>query len=148
MSIDSETLIKIKELSDKKDKTRRDMERLKDLKEFLEKNKEKNKRIPKLTPEEREKYGEKFLDKFKEKKKREEFKIPLNKDMDPGMGPMIPKGLTPEELKSLGMRRFKPAPGNLLKKGGEVKKYMGGGSVHKKKNTMATTKGWGISRKT
>ena len=33
-------------------------------------------------------------------------------------------------------------------KGGEVKKYMGGGSVHKKKNTMATTKGWGASRKT
>ena len=33
-------------------------------------------------------------------------------------------------------------------KGGMVKKYMGGGSVHKKKNTMATTKGWGISRKT
>ena len=33
-------------------------------------------------------------------------------------------------------------------KGGEVKKYMGGGSVHKKKNKMATTKGWGASRKT
>jgi len=33
-------------------------------------------------------------------------------------------------------------------KGGMVKKYMGGGSVHKKKNTMATTKGWGASRKT
>jgi len=29
-----------------------------------------------------------------------------------------------------------------------VKKYMGGGSVHKKKNKMATTKGWGASRKT
>ena len=33
-------------------------------------------------------------------------------------------------------------------KGGEVKGYMGGGSVHKKKNKMATTKGWGASRKT
>ena len=33
-------------------------------------------------------------------------------------------------------------------KGGEVKKYMGGGSVHKKKNKMLTTKGWGASRKT
>ena len=33
-------------------------------------------------------------------------------------------------------------------KGGMVKKYMGGGSVHKKKNKMATTKGWGASRKT
>ena len=35
-----------------------------------------------------------------------------------------------------------------LKDGGEVKKYMGGGSVHKNKNKMATTKGWGASRKT
>ena len=35
-----------------------------------------------------------------------------------------------------------------LAKGGEVKKYMGGGSVHKKKNKMLTTKGWGASRKT
>ena len=33
-------------------------------------------------------------------------------------------------------------------KGGMVKKYMGGGSVHKNKNKMATTKGWGASRKT
>jgi len=37
---------------------------------------------------------------------------------------------------------------NQMKKGGEVKKYMGGGSVHKKKNKMLTTKGWGASRKT
>jgi len=35
-----------------------------------------------------------------------------------------------------------------FQKGGEVKKYMGGGSVHKKKNKMLTTKGWGASRKT
>ena len=33
-------------------------------------------------------------------------------------------------------------------KGGEVKKYMGGGSVHKNKKNMITTKGWGKSRKT
>ena len=33
-------------------------------------------------------------------------------------------------------------------KGGMVKKYMGGGSVHKKKNKMITTRGWGASRKT
>ena len=33
-------------------------------------------------------------------------------------------------------------------KGGEVKKYMGGGSVHKNKNKMITTRGWGASRKT
>ena len=35
-----------------------------------------------------------------------------------------------------------------MAKGGEVKRYMGGGSVHKKKNKMLTTKGWGASRKT
>jgi hypothetical protein len=35
-----------------------------------------------------------------------------------------------------------------LKDGGEVKKYMGGGSVQKNKNKMLTTKGWGASRKT
>jgi len=35
-----------------------------------------------------------------------------------------------------------------LKKGGEVKGYHKGGPVHNKKNTMATTKGWGASRKT
>ena len=33
-------------------------------------------------------------------------------------------------------------------KGGEVKGYMGGGSVHKNKKNMITTKGWGASRKT
>ena len=33
-------------------------------------------------------------------------------------------------------------------KGGEVKKYMGGGSVHKNKNKMITKRGWGASRKT
>ena len=41
----------------------------------------------------------------------------------------------------------KGGKGNYAK-GGEVKKYMGGGSVHKKKNKMLTTKGWGASRKT
>ena len=35
-----------------------------------------------------------------------------------------------------------------LKDGGEVKKYMGGGPVHKKKNKMITTRGWGASKKT
>ena len=33
-------------------------------------------------------------------------------------------------------------------KGGMVKKYMGGGSVHKNKKNMITTRGWGASRKT
>jgi hypothetical protein len=42
--------------------------------------------------------------------------------------------------------------GNVIReakaKGGEVKGYMGGGSVHKNKKNMITTKGWGASRKT
>ena len=41
----------------------------------------------------------------------------------------------------------KGGKGNYAK-GGEVKKYMGGGSVHENKNKMLTTKGWGASRKT
>ena len=41
----------------------------------------------------------------------------------------------------------KGGKGNYAK-GGEVKKYMGGGSVQKNKNKMLTTKGWGASRKT
>ena len=45
-------------------------------------------------------------------------------------------------------KRAKGGMINKYAKGGEVKKYMGGGSVHKKKNKMATTKGWGASRKT
>ena len=41
----------------------------------------------------------------------------------------------------------KGGKGNYAK-GGEVKGYMGGGSVHKNKNKMATPKGWGASRQT
>ena len=41
----------------------------------------------------------------------------------------------------------KGGKGNYAK-GGEVKGYMDGGSVHKNKNKMLTTKGWGASRKT
>tara|TARA_R100001594_G_scaffold31200_1_gene58178 strand:+ start:75 stop:464 length:390 start_codon:yes stop_codon:yes gene_type:complete len=51
--------------------------------------------------------------------------------------------LTSEMLKQIREKGVQP-----MKKGGEVKGYMGGGSVHKKKNKMATTKGWGASRKT
>ena len=36
----------------------------------------------------------------------------------------------------------------LAAKGGMIKGYMGGGSVHKNKKNMITTKGWGASRKT
>ena len=45
-------------------------------------------------------------------------------------------------------KRAKGGMINKYAKGGEVKGYMGGGSVHKKKNKMLTTKGWGASRKT
>ena len=171
MSIDSETLKKIKELSDKKDKTILQEKRLKILKEFLEKNKEKNKRIPKLTPEEREefkKYGEKFLDKFKEKKKiipipKEDFR---GKRFNPDKIPLDPRGepfKLPERFKpgERGNKKFldkmpyiikpgeKPRFGvQLLKEGGEVKRYKAGGSVKKNKSNMITTKGWGASRKT
>jgi len=46
-----------------------------------------------------------------------------------------------------GIRKMPPISREMAK-GGEVKGYMGGGSVHKKKNKMLTTKGWGASRKT
>ena len=46
-----------------------------------------------------------------------------------------------------GIRKMPPISREMAK-GGEVKKYMGGGSVHKNKKNMITTKGWGASRKT
>ena len=54
-----------------------------------------------------------------------------------GTGNYIPKNI-----------KKMPTISREMAKGGEVKKYMGGGSVHKKKNKMLTTKGWGASRKT
>ena len=58
---------------------------------------------------------------------------------------------TEEERKFIKLKQGEQVydkDGNLLSaKGGEVKKYKKGGSV-KKKNKMATTKGWGASRKT
>ena len=54
------------------------------------------------------------------------------------MDDMSAKPLTDKQIKEgIKLRRAK---------GGEVKKYMGGGSVHN--NKMITTKGWGASRKT
>jgi len=44
------------------------------------------------------------------------------------------------KLKLLGVKQ--------AAKGGEVKGYMGGGSVHKNKSNMITKRGWGASRKT
>jgi hypothetical protein len=46
-----------------------------------------------------------------------------------------------------GIKKMPPISREMAK-GGEVKKYMGGGSVHKNKKNMITTKGWGASRKT
>ena len=157
MSINSETLKKIKELSDKKDKTKRQEERLKNLKEFLEKNKNKKKKLP-----------DDFLDKFKEKKKiipipKEDFK---GKRFNPDKIPLDPRGepfKLPERFKpgERGNKKFLDKmpyiikPGEeprfgvqLLKEGGEVKRYKAGGSVKKNKSNMITTKGWGASRKT
>ena len=59
------------------------------------------------------------------------------------------EGVT-RSLGRMGKNKVKVDGPDLTKraKGGMVKKYMGGGSVHKKKNKMATTKGWGASRKT
>ena len=58
--------------------------------------------------------------------------------IDALMDDMSAKPLTDKQIKEgIKLRRAK---------GGEVKKYMGGGSVHN--NKMITTKGWGASRKT
>jgi len=56
------------------------------------------------------------------------------------LGMLRTKYKTKDDAKKAGVK-FKA-------KGGEVKKYMGGGSVHKNKKNMITTKGWGASRKT
>jgi hypothetical protein len=56
------------------------------------------------------------------------------------LGMLRTKYKTKEDAKKAGVE-FKA-------KGGEVKGYMGGGSVHKNKKNMITTKGWGASRKT
>ena len=49
---------------------------------------------------------------------------------------------TPEGIKKM------PPISREMAKGGEVKGYKKGGSVHKNKKNMITTKGWGASRKT
>ena len=54
-----------------------------------------------------------------------------------GKGNYTPKGI-----------RKMPTISREMAKGGEVKKYMGGGSVHKNKSNMITKRGWGASRKT
>ena len=68
-----------------------------------------------------------------------------------GMGMLSEKErmMIKSAIDKMGKTENKSGP-DLTKraKGGMVKKYMGGGSVHKKKNKMLTTKGWGASRKT
>jgi len=49
-----------------------------------------------------------------------------------------------KEFVDAGKAKFK----SELAKGGEVKKYKKGGSVHKNKSKMITKRGWGASRKT
>ena len=81
------------------------------------------------------------LEQIDENPIRPKLKIKPKRDtVIPGKGG---KGnYTPE-----GIRKM-PTISREMARGGEVKKYMGGGSVHKKKNKMATTRGWGASRKT
>ena len=58
---------------------------------------------------------------------------------------IVPKPKPPRDI----VPKPKPPRDTVtLAKGGMVKKYMGGGSVHKNKKNMITTKGWGASRKT
>ena len=170
MSLDEKTLNKIKKEIRKGDDTLPDI--LKKLPELFDTPK-KFERKPKLSPEQREelkKYGEKFLDKFKEKKKiipipKEDFK---GKRFNPDKIPLDPRGepfKLPERFKPGGSQRgsgkfidkmpYFIKPGEepqfgvqLLKKGGEVKRYKAGGSVKKNKSNMITTRGWGASRKT
>ena len=56
------------------------------------------------------------------------------------------KSMTSDEAYSMPEKK-KQNPMSVAK-GGMIKGYMGGGSVHKNKINMITTKGWGASRKT
>ena len=135
MSIDSETLIKIKELSEKKDKTKRDMERLKDLKEFLLKNK---KRIPKIESLELP-FVNPAPKRFNPKRDKDGNRIPF---VNPE-----PKRFNPKRDKDGNRIPFDPKTGiQLLNKGGEVKKYKHGGSVNKKAGRLAK-RGYGAAKK-
>ena len=87
----------------------------------------------------------KFVEQFKESQKKED--LPKIKSVD------FPKLKMDGKDTSVDFPEMPPATGQLknaksLKKGGMVKGYMGGGSVHKNKSTMITKRGWGASRKT
>ena len=162
MSLDEKTLNKIKKEIRKGNDTLPDI--LKKLPDILP---EKFERKPKLSPEQREelkKIRDKYLDKFKEKKKiipipKEDFKGKRFNPDDPRGEPFkLPERFKPGERgnkKFLDKMPYIIKPGEeprfgvqLLKEGGEVKRYKAGGSVKKNKSNMITTKGWGASRKT
>ena len=162
MSLDEKTLKNIKKKVDLKQLKKLFKDKIP--KDFLEKRFKKKDDEP-LSPEE-EKRLKKFLDKFKEKKKiipipKEDFK---GKRFNPDKIPLDPRGepfKLPERFNPKDKRKFydnmpyiikpgeeRPPSVQLLKKGGEVKRYKAGGSVKKNKSNMITTRGWGASRKT
>ena len=169
MAIDEKTLNKIKKEIRKGDDTLPDI--LKKLPELFDTPKKFEEKPKKLSPEQREelqKIRDKYLEKFKEKKKiipipKEDFR---GKRFNPDKIPLDPRGepfKLPERFKpgergnkkSLDKMPYIIKPGEeprfgvqLLKKGGEVKRYKAGGSVKKNKSNMITTRGWGASRKT
>jgi len=131
MSIDAETLKKIKELENKKELTDKQEKRLKELKEFRDKFK--NKVVPKEDDKEKPK-----IRKY-DPKDFEKFQLPFG-------GPYKPKPpMSPKEIEKYFMELAKQNPN---KKGGMIKGYKKGGAVKKNKSNMITTKGWGASRKT
>ena len=87
----------------------------------------------------------KFVEQFKESQKNKED-LPKDTSVD------FPK-MKYEKDTSVDFPKMPAPTGPLknakpLKKGGMVKGYMGGGSVHKNKSNMITQRGWGASRKT
>ena len=87
----------------------------------------------------------KFVEQFQEDQKKED--LPKIKSVD------FPKLNMDGKDTSVDFPKMPRPTGKLkdaipLKKGGMVKGYMGGGSVHKNKSKMITKRGWGASRKT
>jgi hypothetical protein len=91
-----------------------------------------------MTPEEYKKWYESTTDKQRMESDARIAKMEFEQE-----NPIKPKKKPKRDTVIPG----KGGKGNYAK-GGEVKGYMGGGSVHKNKNKMLTTKGWGASRKT
>ena len=108
-----------------------------------------------MTPEEYKKWYESTTDKQRmesdyriaEKEYTQENPIKPKLKIKPKRDTVIPGKGGKGNYTPKGIRKM-PTISREMAKGGEVKKYMGGGSVHKNKNKMLTTKGWGASRKT